>query len=127
VEVTGRRRSQRHSIQLDAEVSFTCQDAQEARLCDLSQGGAMLLSPLKAKFGTQVRIRFELAPDTRCEAVGNVLRNIRYEDLNGVAFEFSRMNEAFRHFLQNLDSVSGPERERFLGDIRSLAVEFVAE
>lgn len=85
----------------------------------------MVVSPLRAEFGTQIRIRFVLVPDVVCEAHGRVLRTVRLEEQSGIAFEFSQMNSSFKHFLQNLDRVSKAERERFLGDVTLLTVEIV--
>ncbi len=123
--MAGRRRTTRFSIQLPAEVSFSCQPSENARLCDLSSGGALIVSPLRADFGTEIRVRFILAPDVICEARGRVLRMINVEGQHGLAFEFSNKNAAFNHFLQNLDSSSAEQRERFLQDVGSLSLEIV--
>lgn len=123
--MAGRRRTRRFSIQLPAEVSLSCQPAEEARLCDLSAGGGLVVCRLAATFGTEIRIRFILAPDVLCEARGRVLRMVKVEEQNGIAFEFAKMNAAFEHFLQNLDSSSAEERDRFLADVQGLALEIV--
>jgi hypothetical protein len=125
--VTGRRRSRRFELQMAAQVSHTCQPAEPGRLCDLSDGGAMILSPLTAEFGTKVHVRFTLVPDLVCEAVGRVLRTVAFGDQHGVAFEFSQMNDPFKHFLHNLAGAVADERSRFLDDVQSLSVELVTD
>ena len=85
----------------------------------------MVLSPLRADFGTEIRVRFVLAPDVLCESRGRVLRTIKHEGLHGIAFEFSQLNAAFEHFLQNLQGASTQERDRFLGDVTALTIEIV--
>ena len=85
----------------------------------------MIVSPLRAEFGTEIRMRFVLVPDVICEASGRVLRAVKVEEQHGLAFEFSRMNAAFGNFLRNLDSSSPEERDRFLRDVESLTLEIV--
>lgn len=85
----------------------------------------MVVSPLRAEFGTEIRIRFILAPEVICEGRGRVLRTVRIAEQHGIAFEFSQLSPAFEHFLQNLAGASSAERERFLCDVGSLSVEIV--
>lgn len=85
----------------------------------------MVVSPLRAEFGTEIRVRFVLAPDVNCEARGRVLRMVKLDAQNGIAFEFSQMNSSFQHFLQNLDQSSQAERDHFLSDVTALRVEIV--
>jgi hypothetical protein len=85
----------------------------------------MVVSPLQADFGSEIRIRFVLAPDALCEARGRVLRSIKVGEECGLAFEFSKTNEAFANFLRNLDSSSAHERQRFLSDVETLSIEIV--
>ena len=85
----------------------------------------MVISPLRADFGAEVRVRFVLAPDVICESRGRVLRTVKHDEEHAVAFEFSQMNSAFEHFLQNLDGASTQERDRFLEDVTALTIEIV--
>lgn len=85
----------------------------------------MVVSSLRADFGAEVRVRFVLAPDVKCESRGRVLRTVKHEELHGLAFEFSQMNSAFEHFLQNLEGATTEERDRFLADVTALTIEIV--
>jgi hypothetical protein len=123
--VTGRRRSRRFELQLAAHVFYTGQPAEQGRLSDMSAGGAMVLSPLQAPFGTQLYIRFVLEPDTICEAWGHVLRSLPFGDSHGLAVEFSKLNDPFKNFLHNLASAVADEQSRFLDDVCDLTVELL--
>ncbi len=85
----------------------------------------MVIGPLRAEFGAKVRVRFVLAPDVICESRGRVLRSVKHDEQHAVAFEFSQMNAAFEHFLQNLEGASTEERDRFLDDVTTLTIEIV--
>jgi hypothetical protein len=85
----------------------------------------MVISPLCAEFGAEVRVRFVLAPDVICESRGRVLRTVKHHEEHAGAIEFSQMNAAFEHFLQNLEGASTEERDRFLADVTALTIEIV--
>ena len=51
---------------------------------------------------------------------------VKVEEQNAIAFEFAKMNAAFEHFLQNLDTSTTEERDRFLQDVQALTLEIVS-
>lgn len=126
-EVSGRRRARRFSLQLGADVVLGAEKQNVAgELKDISEGGALVLVDQDVDFGAVVRLRFDVAPDRRCEAMGRVLRSMSFDGRRGVAIEFVHTNQALLGFLGDLDVAFSKRRDSFLDYVENVTIEIAA-
>ena len=120
----GRRRARRFSLQLGANVVLGSeQHALPGELKDISEGGALVVLDQDVAFGAVVRLRFEVAPDKRCEATGRVLRTMSFDGRRGVAIEFGHTNQDLLGFLSDLDVAFSQSRDGFLDYVENVTIE----
>lgn len=126
--VNGRRRARRFSLQLGASVVVGAKKQTFAgELKDISEGGALVVVDRDVDFGAIVRLKFDVAPERHCEAMGRVLRNMSFDGRRGVAIEFAHTNKDLLKFLGDLDVAFSQSRDSFLDYVENVTIEIAGE
>ncbi len=98
------------------------QALQKGHVMNMSESGALVMMPKSVQLGPNVAIRFQVPPDTICEASGYIARIDDMGMFQGVGISLPNANPAFSIFLRNLAAAMNDQVSYFVRDMGRIKI-----